>query len=36
MVDLKRQIDNIGTRAEGAVLGRFIRMERGNLGLSQA
>jgi flavine halogenase len=36
MVDLKRQIDNIGTRAEGAILGRFIRMERGNLGLSQA
>ncbi|MFL6202020.1 MAG: NAD(P)/FAD-dependent oxidoreductase [Thermoanaerobaculia bacterium] len=34
-VDIKRQIDNIGTRAEGAILGRFIRMERGNLGLSQ-
>ncbi|HWN44969.1 MAG TPA: NAD(P)/FAD-dependent oxidoreductase [Thermoanaerobaculia bacterium] len=34
-VDLKRQIDNIGTKAEGAILGRFIRMERGNLGLSQ-
>jgi flavin-dependent dehydrogenase len=37
-VDLKRQrqVDNIGTKAEGAILGRFIRMERGNLGLSAA
>jgi flavine halogenase len=35
-VDVKRQIDNIGVKADGAILGRFIRMERGNLGLSQA
>lgn len=34
--DVKRQIDNIGVKADGAILGRFIRMERGNLGLSQA
>lgn len=34
--DIKLQIDNIGTKASGAILGRFIRMERGNLGLSQA
>jgi flavin-dependent dehydrogenase len=34
--DVKRQVDNIGTKADGAILGRFIRMERGNLGLSQA
>jgi flavine halogenase len=35
-MDIKRQIDNIGTKADGAILGRFIRMERGNLGLSAA
>src|SRR6185436_13921751 len=31
LMDMKGQIDNIGTKAEGAILGRFIRMERGNL-----
>lgn len=37
-LDIKsqRQVDNIGTKKEGAIRGRFIRMERGNLGLSLA
>jgi flavin-dependent dehydrogenase len=34
--DIKRRIDDIGTGKEGAILGRYIRMERGNLGLSKA
>ena len=29
--DIKLQIDNIGTKASGAILGRYIRMERGRL-----
>lgn len=36
IVDIKRQIDNIGVHSEGAIEGRFIRMERGNLGIAQA
>lgn len=36
VADVTRQIDNIGTKAEGAILGRFIRMERGNLGIAAA
>jgi hypothetical protein len=33
---VRRQIDNMGASAAGATLGRYVRMERGNLGLSRA
>lgn len=36
LADVSSQIDNIGIKADNAILGRFIRMERGNLGISQA
>ena len=33
--DARGQVDNMGTRAENAIFGRYIRMERGNLGLNR-
>lgn len=36
IADVARNIDNIGVKADHAILGRYIRMERGNLGIAQA